>query len=93
MNNWQEWQADTVPTNALSALRLMTPSTSASGIILGWESVNTRRYWLERASNLAAQPAFSIIASNLPGQVNVTTYTDTNTIDAGPYFYRVGVQE
>lgn len=67
MNNWQEWQADTISTNTLSALRLLRPTGSASGVILNWESVNTRGYWLERASDFAAQPAFSIIASNLPG--------------------------
>lgn len=91
-NNWQEWQADTVPTNALSALRMLTPTRSASGVTLSWESVNTRSYWLERASNLAGQPAFSIIASNLSGQLTKTIYTDTNALGAGPFFYRVGVQ-
>lgn len=92
MNNWQEWRADTVPTNALSALRMLSAGSGTSGVTVSWESVSTRSYWLERASNLSTEPAFSIIASNLPGQVNITTYTDTNATGSGPFFYRVGVQ-
>jgi hypothetical protein len=92
LNNWQEWRAGTVPTNALSALRMLSPTGSASGITLSWESVDTRNYWLERATNLAPQPIFSIIAPNLPGQAGTTTYTDTNATVAGSFFYRVGVQ-
>jgi hypothetical protein len=92
LNNWQEWRAGTVPTNALSALRMLSPTGSASGITLSWESVDTRYYWLERASDLSMQPIFSIIAANLPGQAGTTTYTDTNATVTGPFFYRVGVQ-
>jgi hypothetical protein len=92
LNNWQEWRAGTVPTNALSALRMLSPTGSASGITLSWESVDSRNYWLERASSLSAQPAFSIIAANLPGKPVTTTYTDTNATITGPFFYRVGVQ-
>lgn len=92
LNNWQEWRAGTVPTNALSALRMLSPTGSASGITLSWESVNTRNYWLERASGLSMQPVFSIIAPNLAGQAGTTTYTDTNATVTGPFFYRVGVQ-
>jgi hypothetical protein len=71
---------------------VLLPTGSASGLTVSWESVNTRSYWLERASNLAASPDFSTIASNLPGQSNTTTYTDTNAIGSGPFFYRVSVQ-
>ncbi|MCW5550689.1 MAG: hypothetical protein KIS67_00845 [Verrucomicrobiae bacterium] len=92
MNNWQEWRADTVPTNALSALKLSAPAARTSGVELSWTSVNTRSYWVERATDLDAQPVFSIIASNLPGQPITTSYLDTTAISSGPYFYRVGVQ-
>lgn len=92
MNNWQEWRADTVPTNALSAPRMSSPAASTSGVELSWASVNTRSYWLERANDLGAQPVFSIIATNLPGQPSTTSYLDTTAISSGPFFYRVGVQ-
>jgi hypothetical protein len=92
MNNWQEWRADTIPTNALSALKMLSPTKSATGVTVSWESVNTRSYWLERASDLATPPTFSPIATSLPGQTGSTTYTDTNAVGPGPFFYRVGVQ-
>lgn len=91
MNNWQEWRSDTVPTNTLSALRMLSPTNTASGLTVRWESVNTRSYWLERANSLSP-PVFSTIASNLPGQTGTTTFIDTNAIGSGPLFYRVGVQ-
>lgn len=92
MNNLREWRAGTVPTNSLSALRMLSPTGSASGITVSWESVSTRNYWLERTTNLAPPAAFSMIASNLPGQAGKTTYADTNAVVTGANFYRVGVQ-
>lgn len=92
MNNLREWRAGTVPTNSLSALRMLSPTGSASGITVSWESVNTRNYWLERTTNLAPPAAFSMIASNLPGLTVKTIYVDTNAVVTGANFYRVGVQ-
>jgi len=37
--------------------------------------------------------AFSVIQTNIPGQVLETTFTDTNDVGLGPFFYRVGVQQ
>jgi len=91
LNNWQEWIAGTDPTNADSALRLYTPTNSASGITVSWPSVNTRMYFLQRSTNLDAQPPFFPLATNLAGQTGTTTYEDTNAVGAGPFFYRLGV--
>jgi hypothetical protein len=92
MNNWREWRADTVPTNASSALRMLSPTGDASGVAVSWQSVNTRAYWLGRSTNLAVQATFSIIGTNLPGQAGTTSFMDSTAVGAGPFFYRVGVQ-
>ncbi len=92
MNNWQEWIAGTIPTNAASVLQLSSPSNSLSGMKVTWQSVSGVSYYLQRSTNLAVQPPFSSIVSNLTGHAVSTSYTDTSTTNGGPYFYRVGVQ-
>jgi len=90
LNNWQEWLCGTNPTNALSALRLLPPRPSGADLVVCWESVPNRLYFLERSTNLAASPRFLPLATNLPGQAGTTTYTDTNAARGAPCFYRVG---
>ncbi len=91
-NNWQEWRTDTVPTNAMSRLTLPTPTNGPTGVAVTWQSVPTRSYFLERGTNLAGVPVLLPLAANLPGQPGTTTFTDTTATNAGPFFYRVGVQ-
>ena len=90
MNNWQEWRCGTDPTNPLSALRLQALTWDASGVVVSWQSVTNRDYWIERATNLTSPSAFSSIASNIAGQFGLTTYT--NALGADSCYYRVGVQ-
>jgi hypothetical protein len=92
MNNWQEWIAGTVPTNAASVLKMLSPSKNASGLQITWQSVIAKTYFLQRSTNLAVQPAFLTIQSNLFGQTNITAFTDSGATNQTPYFYRVGVQ-
>ena len=93
MNNWQKWIAGLNPFDRNSVFLMLSPATTNSpGVTVSWDSVNTRTYYLQRASNLAGQPAFTTIQSNVVGQAGITSYTDTSATNGGPYFYRVGVQ-
>jgi hypothetical protein len=92
MNNYQEWIAGTIPTNAASVLELASPSNSISGITVTWQSVSNRTYYLQSSTNLSAQPAFTYIQSNIVGKASSTSYTDSTATNGGPYFYRIGMQ-
>jgi hypothetical protein len=92
MNNWQEWKAGTIPTNAASVLQLSSPSNSVSGTTITWQSVSGVTYYLQRSTNLSAQPVFTTIQSNIVGQTGTTSYLDTTAAGHDLSIYRVGVQ-
>src|SRR5207244_3054340 len=95
LNNWQEWIGGTDPTNALSRLRIQNlkfSSQNSTVPTVTWESVTTRSYFLERGTNLSVAPSFSLLATNLAGQLGTTSYTDTNAVGSRFFYYRVGVQ-
>jgi hypothetical protein len=91
LNNWQEWLAGTNPTNALSGLKITSTTVNARGFVVTWQSQNTRMYYLQRSVD-PSQPTFSTIQGNIVAQAGTTSYTDTNAVGPGPFFYRVGVQ-
>lgn len=93
MNNWEEWIADTNPTNAASLLRMVGASPSNGEIVVTWQSVSTRNYSVERASQLVPSgTSFSTIAMNVPGIEGYTSYADTNAPSNGPSYYRISVR-
>jgi hypothetical protein len=95
MNNYQKWIAGLDPTNAASVLVMLnpgiTPNLSHWDVSVSWVSVSNRFYDLERATNLAAQPAFSVIRS-FSGGGGTNSYIDIVPARSGPYFYRVSVR-
>ncbi len=91
MNNWQEAVAGTNPTNAASVLKMLSISNSVPGNIVKWQSVANKVYYLQRSTNLLAQPAFISIYTNFPIPLITLSFTDTSATNGGPYFYRVEV--
>lgn len=82
-----------LPPDAHSVLRLLSSASGGSGVIVSWQSVSRVNYFLERGSHLGVLTPFLVVATNIVGQAGTTTFTDTNAVGAGPFFYRVGVHE
>lgn len=91
LNNWQEWRAGTDPTNAQSALRMVSAVPGPLGVNISWQSVSGRLYFVQRAANIGGALGFQTLQSNIAGGTNTTTWFDANA-GGGPFFYRVGVQ-
>src|SRR4051794_218848 len=92
IGNQNEWRAGTIPIDSNSLLQILTSANAGSGIKVSCQRVGNRSYFLERASDLSLPSTFQLVKSNLIDQAGMTSYTDTNAIGTGPFFYRVGVQ-
>jgi len=86
-----EWRCLTDPTNALSALRLLSASPAGTNVTVSWQSVAGVSAFLERSTNLSPPSFFTPLATGIPGQPGETTYTNINAAAAPRLFYRVGV--
>ena len=78
------------PNSALKMNCLCQPTGKGeTGFVVGWVSVTGVYYTVERSTNLRAVPAFTAIASHVPGQGSSSLYTDPTATGSGPYYYRV----
>ena len=90
LNNWQEWQAGTDPTNAASVLRLFTPARVSTSFSATWQSVPGRAYFIERSSSASSPPVFTPLATNLVGDGSLMLFIDKNAAPTHA-IYRIGV--
>lgn len=84
MTNWAEWLAGTVPTNALSNLRITGVSPGVDGWAITWSVVGGKSYVVEASS--AAEGGFTNISPVLtaPGSgESVLSFSDDATPPAG----------
>jgi hypothetical protein len=95
LNNWQEWIAGTNPTNALSVFKIASANkvNNPEGMVVTWESITTRTYDLQRSTNLGDSPPFITMQTSIPGQPGTTSFTDTNAVGPGPFYYRLSVKQ
>ena len=87
------YRVGTGSSNSATPPSLQVPVLVPASVTLTWSSVTNRTYALERATNLGAGPAFSVLQSNLAGLPGTTSWTDTNAAGSTPRFYRVRVQD
>ena len=90
-SNWQEWRAGTAPNDKTSALKMAAPVPGTNGITISWQSVSGISYSVQRCTNLAGNPPFITILSNVAGQPGTTSVTDTDVNNAAFRLYRVTV--
>jgi hypothetical protein len=90
LNNWQEWLADTDPTNALSVLRIESIAAGPP-VTVQFTSSSNRFYSLLGCTNLTAPVWMDVPGqTDVPGSGGLQALRDTNA--APPRFYRVGVR-
>jgi hypothetical protein len=91
MPAWQEWEADTVPTNPLSFLGFSAIESSRTGSVLRWHGGSVVTQIVERAAQLSGGTTqWTPIFTNVPPtplSTNLFDLSNTNT----PYFYRIRV--
>ncbi len=96
MTDSQEAIAGTNPNDPNSALImtgvLMPSAPDISGYVIQWLGITGKFYSVLRSDDLMASPAFSNIATHIPGEDGLTSFTDTSAPGDGARFYKVLVE-
>jgi len=92
VSNFQEWMANTDPTDADSVFKVISITVDESGAHLTWTSDPSRVYNVERSTDLGDTPAFSILAPDMGGQEGTMTYQDGEAGSHEHSYYRVSVR-
>jgi hypothetical protein len=92
MTNGEEFLAGTDPTDPQSAFAIIRVDKDASGgVDVQWSSVQGKLYTVLRSGDLLS--GFTPIQIHIPGIAPLNLFHDTNAIGAGPYFYRMLVEQ
>lgn len=88
---WQEYAADTIPTNVLSYLGFSSITPVPAGMALGWHGGILATQFLEKAGSLTGtQVVWQSFVTNLPP--TATSIILTNSVETNnPSFYRIRV--
>ena len=90
LNNWQEYVADTVPTNNRSALSIDVRALTDDHCIRFYSSAN-RLYTLQFSTNLFPAPNWQTIRVRVPGEGGEMELSDINGDPQGYYRLRVNL--
>jgi hypothetical protein len=91
LNNLKEYLAGTHPKSSESSIVILDTKTFPNGdVVLRWQSATNRFYKILRSQNLLS--GFSPLVEGIAATPPVNTFTDTNAVSQGPYFYRIKVE-
>lgn len=78
------------PDSVLGIVELVRPASASNPVVI-WQGVFGKYYRLDRSADLATDTFSTVVATGIPGEEPVNTYTDT-TAAATSAFYRIAVE-
>jgi len=92
ISNLDEFRAGTDPNNPQSGFAFISVAPHPQGgLEVKWASVAEKSYVLQRSSNLLT--GFADVASGQSATPPVNTYRDATASGAGPFFYRLRIEQ
>jgi hypothetical protein len=91
LSNLAEFKLGTNPTDAQSLFEIMDVQVSSGGATIEWSSAANKFYTLQRSAELMG--GFTNLRTRIAATAPVNTHQDTTATGAGPFFYRVLLEE